>query len=560
MSNVDLIITLWDRTEGHANYNSIIIPKILQFINYPCRVVVQIDQPTEKNWKILENLKNEGKIHELYGANHPPSHRPMDMNDIFFQAFDHIRSKYVVHVDGDMILYRRCHENWLQEFIDIIEHKKQGIAAICHSAPCRKDDMSFRKTYSRFMKLEWVSTRFFVTEAETIFAGLKKRSDMQSFNSPLEGYLWKARLANTSIDGGPIIHDEDRLKSIVIPFDPDFLILHVEQLGSWKEDTYDKYIRELENRNEILLKNFLSSNFGDVLGENRDFTEEWRSGIWNRIIYDDIMKDGKIIADNRISGGRSTFVDIFKIDEYEKGKDAGDEFEEGWRGKQKFNNCLTRWFEDMEKLGYIGPKPGQNYYEIRSLVNHLLDTSYLRKLGVVLEIGTHLGGSFINWINFATEDALIIGIDNSKELYDRLGMVDVFRGWLKEGQKLEMVIGNSQDTETFEKVRNILGGKELDFLFIDGSNKTEDVIKDYQMYSQLVKKDGIIAIHDVGLEGGNRDEGTLGNWFWNILKKEAIEKGYIVKEIYSYNVDITGTHGAGIGVIIKNNSRSWEIS
>lgn len=562
--DVDLIITLWDRTEGHTNYNSVIIPRILQFVNYSCRVVVQIDQPSDKNWNILNNLKNEGKIHELYKADHPSEHRPIDINSIFFQAFSHIKSKYVMHIDGDMILYRRGHDDWLEKFIDIIEKKKQGIAAICHSAPCRRDDFSFRKTYTRFMKLEWVSTRFFVTEAETIKMALEKKD--QIGNSPLEGWLWKIRLANTTIDGiygGPIFHDEDRLKSIVIPFDPTFLIFHVEQLSGWKEDTYDRYIRVLngeegEEKRAILIKNFFASNFGDIDGFDRDFTDEWKSGIWNKIIYENITKDGKIIADNRTSGGKSTFVDIFKIDEYEKGKDASDEFEEGYCGKQKFDNCWKRWFEDMEKLGYIGPKPGQNYYEIRSLVNHLLDTSYLRKLGVVLEIGTHLGGSFINWINFATDDALIIGIDNSRELYDRLGMVDVFRKWLKEGQKFEMVMGDSQDIETFEKVRSILLDNDvdgIDFLFFDGSHKLEDITKDWEMYSKLVKKDGVIAFHDVGLEGGNRDEKTLGGWFWNILKKEAIQKEYIVKGIYSRDADICGTYGAGIGLIIKDDRR-----
>lgn len=273
MYEIDLIITLWDRTEGHIIHNSQIIPKILQFVNYPCRVVVQIDQPTEKNFVILNSLKNEGKIHELYTANHPPDHRPRDVNSIYIQAFKYIRNKWVLHIDGDMFLYRKGYDNWLEKFIQIIEQQKYNIGAICHTAPRRKNDHIFRRNHDNILEIEWISTRFFVTRSETVISTLDDvflESDI-----PLEMWMYRNRIYPSDII------------STVIPFNPDFLILHIGELAWWKENSWDEYTQQIINKNEILLKNIMYSDWADLYGDMRDFTtpECWRLG-WSRAITD----------------------------------------------------------------------------------------------------------------------------------------------------------------------------------------------------------------------------------------------------------------------------------
>jgi predicted O-methyltransferase YrrM len=42
-----------------------------------------------------------------------------------------------------------------------------------------------------------------------------------------------------------------------------------------------------------------------------------------------------------------------------------------------------------------------------------------------------------------------------------------------------------------------LDGREIDFLLIDGDHRYRGVKKDWQLYSPLVKKNGIIAFHDI---------------------------------------------------------------
>jgi predicted O-methyltransferase YrrM len=46
-------------------------------------------------------------------------------------------------------------------------------------------------------------------------------------------------------------------------------------------------------------------------------------------------------------------------------------------------------------------------------------------------------------------------------------------------------------------IKNILDDRKVDFLFIDGDHTYEGVTRDFEMYSPLVKRGGIIAIHDI---------------------------------------------------------------
>jgi predicted O-methyltransferase YrrM len=51
--------------------------------------------------------------------------------------------------------------------------------------------------------------------------------------------------------------------------------------------------------------------------------------------------------------------------------------------------------------------------------------------------------------------------------------------------------------ETLDKLRTILKKGEVDFLFIDGDHTYQGVKQDFQMYSPLVRKGGIVAFHDI---------------------------------------------------------------
>lgn len=97
---------------------------------------------------------------------------------------------------------------------------------------------------------------------------------------------------------------------------------------------------------------------------------------------------------------------------------------------------------------------------------------------------------------------------------------------------------NSHDPETKERIKNILGNDELDFLFIDGDHTYEGAKKDYEMYSEYVKKGGVIAFHDINETELHKSQNCRVYKLWQELTGEKL--------IFSQN-QVWG----GIGVLIK---------
>ncbi|MEM4489080.1 MAG: class I SAM-dependent methyltransferase [Desulfurococcaceae archaeon] len=73
----------------------------------------------------------------------------------------------------------------------------------------------------------------------------------------------------------------------------------------------------------------------------------------------------------------------------------------------------------------------------------------------------------------------------------------IYELFVKEMQGIHLIRADSHDPKTLEIVRKILGDRGLDFLFIDGDHTYEGVKKDFEMYSPLVEKGGMIAFHDI---------------------------------------------------------------
>lgn len=118
----------------------------------------------------------------------------------------------------------------------------------------------------------------------------------------------------------------------------------------------------------------------------------------------------------------------------------------------------------------------------------------------ILEIGTANGGTLFSFCKLARENVIIISIDLPEGLYGGgypKWKIPIYQSFRKPNQKLYLLREDSHQQETLEKVKEILDGNQLDFLFIDGDHSYEGVKKDFEMYSPLVRKEGIIAFHDI---------------------------------------------------------------
>ncbi|MGC8776165.1 MAG: class I SAM-dependent methyltransferase [Minisyncoccia bacterium] len=118
----------------------------------------------------------------------------------------------------------------------------------------------------------------------------------------------------------------------------------------------------------------------------------------------------------------------------------------------------------------------------------------------IMEIGTANGGTLFCYSKLAPNDATIISIDLPEGPFGGgypEWKMPIYQAFKKENQTLHLLREDSHQQETLEKVKEILNGNKLDFLFIDGDHSYEGVKKDFEMYSPLVKKGGIIAFHDI---------------------------------------------------------------
>jgi predicted O-methyltransferase YrrM len=183
----------------------------------------------------------------------------------------------------------------------------------------------------------------------------------------------------------------------------------------------------------------------------------------------------------------------------------------------------------FQALG-VSIKPSQVKREIAKLLEIL---TKLRPK-IVLEIGTYMGGTLFLFTRVADPSAKIISIDLPCG-YPKW-KVFLFKAFSKGGQKIYLIRRNSHDPQTIEEIRRILGDEKVDFLFIDGDHTYEGVKKDFEMYSSLVRKGGIIAFHDI--VPGHPRYGVPK--FWNEIKMT-----YKHLEI----VEDWSRSGRGIGVI-----------
>ena len=111
----------------------------------------------------------------------------------------------------------------------------------------------------------------------------------------------------------------------------------------------------------------------------------------------------------------------------------------------------------------------------------------------VLEIGTGLGGTFYLLCKAAAPDATLMTID----VHNDWRRTILLKSYAKSGQKVHVICGNSRDKRTLEKVMRVLGSRRLDLLFIDGDHSFAGVSGDFELYTRLVRQDGIVGIHDI---------------------------------------------------------------
>jgi cephalosporin hydroxylase len=143
----------------------------------------------------------------------------------------------------------------------------------------------------------------------------------------------------------------------------------------------------------------------------------------------------------------------------------------------------------------------------------LLERVRAARPSCILEIGTANGGTLFAFTRVATAEAHLISLD----LPGGAGgggypewKIPLYERFALPGQRLDLVRDDSHDPAVRRQIVEILGGRAIDFLFIDGDHSYEGVRQDFETFAPLVRPGGLIAFHDtVFCEGVQRFWGEL---------------------------------------------------
>jgi predicted O-methyltransferase YrrM len=111
----------------------------------------------------------------------------------------------------------------------------------------------------------------------------------------------------------------------------------------------------------------------------------------------------------------------------------------------------------------------------------------------VCEIGTSAGGTLYLLTRVSAPDAVIVSIDISIPLHTRA----LRSRFARDGQRVVSIEGDSHSRSTKEGLVRALEGEQLDVLFIDGDHSYDGVRADFELYRDLVRAGGLIALHDI---------------------------------------------------------------
>jgi predicted O-methyltransferase YrrM len=181
-------------------------------------------------------------------------------------------------------------------------------------------------------------------------------------------------------------------------------------------------------------------------------------------------------------------------------------------------------------------------FQIRSEIVELMNAVAQLRPSAAAEIGTHTGGTLFLLCRLSSPSARIISVDLAGGRFGggypaRRQLL--YRRFAGPGQSLHLLRRSSHDPRTLDRVKRILSGRELDFLFIDGDHSYEGVKQDFEMYSPMVRKGGLVAFHEIAGPGGERARGVPSFW------REVRSTGASYQELVA-NPEQTGW---GIGLL-----------
>jgi len=179
-------------------------------------------------------------------------------------------------------------------------------------------------------------------------------------------------------------------------------------------------------------------------------------------------------------------------------------------------------------------------HQIRSEISKFLRFAAGEGPRIVCEIGTAEGGTTFLLSHAIPTVELMLGIDLfvwNRRLLRRFG---------RPGTRMSFLNGSSHSQRTLERTKQLLAGRAIDLLFIDGDHTYRGVAHDFLTYGALVRDGGLVAFHDIVPDFFSRYGRATGRWagdvhlFWSKVRRLFEHREF---------VEDAQQDGLGIGVI-----------
>lgn len=131
---------------------------------------------------------------------------------------------------------------------------------------------------------------------------------------------------------------------------------------------------------------------------------------------------------------------------------------------------------------------------------------------VIMELGTAHGASLACWAEIAKPE-LVISLD--PEDIPRTEAQKASFNHLAKKYKFQRIPLYDRNPKAQDMLEQILNGRKIDFLFIDGAHDFHSVSFDFYTYKKYMAPNGVVGFHDIAYNEVLADAGSTVSWFWD---------------------------------------------
>lgn len=155
------------------------------------------------------------------------------------------------------------------------------------------------------------------------------------------------------------------------------------------------------------------------------------------------------------------------------------------------------------------------------------------KPSAIVETGVAHGGSLIlsaSILELLGGDGIVIGVDVDIRAHNRKRLEEhpLFH-------RLRLIEGSSVDESTAQQVRTLVGERQPVLIFLDSMHTHEHVLRELQVYSDLVKAGSYVVVFDTVIE--NLPPGSYPDRPWDVGNSPATAVAEFLQENKRFQVD-----------------------